>query len=388
MKIAFIGQKGIPGHSGGIEKHVEHVSVGLVKRGHEVIVYTRAHYTPEKVTTYKGVNLVSLPTLRTKNLDAITHTLLAILHVVRQDVDIIHFHGIGPSSLLWLAKLLKPKAKVIATFHCQDYFHKKWSTFAKFYLKLGERVACTLSDILITVSVSLKNYVNETYRRTAFYIPNGVFTAVKQEADNIKQWGLEKDNYILAVSRLIPHKGVDLLLRSFANLQTDKKLVIVGGGVFTDTYVQHLTKLAAQDSRVIMTGEQSGHILEELFSNALFFVQPSESEGLSIALLEAMSYGKTALVSDIPENLEAVAECGLSFKNKNQKDLETQMSFLLDDHFFLQTQGEKAQVRASLHYDWEAIIDQTADVYQEALTKNYSRKVESLRLVSRFGSLL
>lgn len=388
MKIAFIGQKGIPGKSGGIEKHVENLSVGLVKRGHEVIVFSRSHYTPATEVSYKGVTLVNLPSVATKNLDAISHTFFAIIYLLRRDVDIIHFHGIGPSSLIWLAKLLKPKTKVMATFHCQDYFHKKWGSFAKMYLKFGERVACTISDMVITVSLTLQKYVDDTYKRSSVYIPNGVLPSVYEPVDEIQQWGLEKGNYILAVSRLIPHKGIELLLRSFATTPTDKKLVVVGGGAFTDDYVQKLNLLAADDSRVIMVGEQRGKVLRELFSNALFFVQPSESEGLSIALLEAMSYGKTALISDIPENKEAIGDHGFSFKNKNQEDLSQKISLLVSSEEILSIKGMAAQKRTIDFYNWEEIIKNTEDLYENVLLQDFSKKIEGMKFASRVGSFL
>jgi glycosyltransferase involved in cell wall biosynthesis len=99
MKIALIGQKGIPARSGGIERHVEELSVRLAKAGHEVYVYSRKHYTQYQDKQYKGVNLIYLPSLRTKHLDAITHTLFASFDALRRDFDIIHYQGVVPSTL-------------------------------------------------------------------------------------------------------------------------------------------------------------------------------------------------------------------------------------------------------------------------------------------------
>ena len=82
MKIALIGQKGIPAISGGIEKHVENLAFNLLEYGHEVYVYTRPNYTSKKLKEYKGINLISLPSIPTKHLDAISHTFLACLNVI------------------------------------------------------------------------------------------------------------------------------------------------------------------------------------------------------------------------------------------------------------------------------------------------------------------
>ncbi|KKQ59880.1 MAG: Glycosyltransferase, group 1 family protein [Parcubacteria group bacterium GW2011_GWE2_38_18] len=77
MKIYFIGQKGIPARSGGVEKHVEDLATHLADAKHDVYVYTRPNYTPTELKEYKGIKLISLPTIRTKHLDAISHTFRA-----------------------------------------------------------------------------------------------------------------------------------------------------------------------------------------------------------------------------------------------------------------------------------------------------------------------
>ena len=65
MKIAMIGQKGIPAIYGGIERHVEELSLELAKQGHEIFVYAHAWYTPKNIRNYHGIKVVHTPTLRT-----------------------------------------------------------------------------------------------------------------------------------------------------------------------------------------------------------------------------------------------------------------------------------------------------------------------------------
>lgn len=388
MKIAFIGQKGIPSISGGIEKHVEDLAVSLAQRGHEIIVYTRPNYTDKNLKDYKGVRLISLPSIVTKNLDAISHTFFAVLDLIRRDVDIVHFHAIGPSSLIWLAKILKPRAKVVATFHCQDYFHQKWSLFARLYLRFGEYIACTAANRTIAVSKTLSQYVSMVYGREAIYIPNGVNEMTKEEPEIIKQFGLLKNNYILAVSRLVRHKGLHHLIKAFRNIKTDKKLVIVGDGAFTDEYVNELKTLAKDDPRIIFTGAQKGQALAELFSNATLFVQPSESEGLSIALLEAMAYGNAALVSDIPENKEAIGDSGFTFANKSVEDLTNKLTELLSNEALVVSVGEEAKARMIKEYNWKNITDNTEEVYGELLAESLAERLERRKALSNISTFI
>ncbi len=381
MKIAIIGQKGIPSTSGGVEKHVEDLSTRLVKAGHDVICYTRPNYTDENLKEYKGVKLISLPSINSKSLDAISHTFRACLDVVKRDVDLVHFHSIGPSSLIWLVKLLKPSLPVVATFHCEDYYHQKWGFFARTYLKFGEFVISTAPDKTITVSKGLQAKVLKRYKREAVYAPNGVPTNEKVEAKEIKKFGLEKDNYIVAVSRLVKHKGLQYLVEAYNRVKTDKKLVIVGEGAYTSDFVKDLKDKAKNNPNIIFTGKQSGRMLAELFSNAYLFVQPSESEGLSIALLEAMSYGKATLVSNIPENKEVIDWTGFTFKNKNVPDLVGKINGLLKNPSMVKDMGRLGKERVTKEYNWNNIVDNIINLAYTEAVKNKEKKQKNLKIV-------
>ena len=174
MKIAILGSKGIPAQSGGIERHVEDLSVRLASLGHEVFVYSRKHYTKYNQKEYKGVNLIYLPSIRSKNLDAITHTLFATIHSLFRRYDVIHYHGVGPSTLAFIPRLFKRKVKIISTFHCQDKYHQKWGRIARAYLEFGEYASCKFPHKTIVISKTLKEYCKKKFDREAEYIPNGI----------------------------------------------------------------------------------------------------------------------------------------------------------------------------------------------------------------------
>ena len=161
------------------------------------------------------------------------------------------------------------------------------------------------------------------------YIPNGVTAEKISGEEEIKKIGLKKNSYILTVARLIKHKGIHYLIQAYQKMEKTfgddpknwpggemKKLVIVGAPSFTDDYSAYLNKLAEQSPNIIFTGFQTGDTLKQLFANAYLYVHPSEAEGLSITILEAMSYGTCVLISNIPENLETNDHSGFSFETK------------------------------------------------------------------------
>jgi len=367
MKIAFIGQKGIPMTFGGVEKHVERLSVGLAERGHRVFVYTRPWYTPATKKSFEGVKLISKPSIRTKNFDAITHTFYCTLDALRRDFDIIHYQGVGPALLAWIPRLLKPRTKVVVTFHSIDRLHKKWGIFARAMLRLGEWAAVRFADETITVSKTLQLYCKKSFNADTLYIPNGVDAVKPAAADLIKEkFGLEIDGYFLFMSRLVAHKGAHYLIDAYKRLRTNKKLVIVGAGAFTDDYVQFLKKKAGKNPDIIFTGNIEGgsEIWRELFSNAYLFVHPSEYEGLPVVVLEAMSFGTPVLVSDIMENMEIIgAGQGFSFKNKSVSDLKNKLDKLRRSDGLVKKVGAIGREHVLKEYNWKSIVRSTEVAY-------------------------
>ncbi len=371
MKIVFIGQKGIPAVVGGVERHAEELAVRLAEdANNEVIVYTRPWYTAKSLKRYQGVQLVSLPSLRTKHLDAISHTFLAVLHAtIKERPDIIHLHAVGPALLTWLARLLRPQAKVVVTFHCLDRQHQKWGKVSKLMLWLGEWMAMNFAHEVIAVSKNLQQYAYELYGRKLVYIPNGVAEMTAPQASIItEQFGLQPNEYILMVARLVPHKGAHYLINAFKGIVTDKKLVIVGETAFTEAYGKELTALAANDPRIIFTGAQIGKTLAELYANAYCFVLPSQSEGLPLVLLEAAAYGLPVLASDIPANLEVISGLGLTFASGQVAALQTGLEKILRLPADELTQlGKRARSQILARYHWNDITNKTQLLYQTLL---------------------
>lgn len=374
MKIAFIGQKGIPTQSGGVEKHVEKLSARLVSLGHDVTVYTRPHYTPKTMQSFRGVRLISLPSIPTKHLDAISHTFVATLHALFQDYDVIHYHSIGPSILSFIPRILKPRSRVISTFHSRDYFHKKWGFVARNFLKIAEFFTCKVPERTITVSHDLAQYAKDFYRCDAVYIPNGAEVEMEASAEILSQWGLRADRYVLSVSRLVGHKGTHYLIKAFMELEdtnrlpNNYKLAIVGAPANTPEYEKYLHTMAAGRQNIIFLGEQRGKQLAALFTYAGLFVQPSENEGMSMALLEAMAYGLPVVVSDIAPNIEVVrGGYGAVFPVKDVEALKQEMAHYINRPDEAKRLGELARTRIDDAFSWDAIARRTAEVYQDTI---------------------
>lgn len=364
----MIGCKGIPAaqaSGGGIETHVEELSTRLAMRGHRVTVYVRPYANPRYDEHWRGIRLVTLPSIPTKSLDALSHTFLSSLHALFQPYDIIHYHGVGPSTMAWIVRVFKPSAKVIVTFHSRDRFHAKWGLIGKLYLAIGEWTAVRYPHATIAVSHAIQLFCRRRFKANVWHIPNGV--EIPRHAagtDTLASFGLSPGKYFFTLSRLVPHKAIEDAIEAFAHVETDMKLVVVGeptaGGM---PYLRTLERLAERDRRVVLVGRQVGRELEQIIANAFAMVHPSRSEGLSVAVLEGMSYGKLVIMSDIPENLELVDHSGVAYPVGDVDALARAIAWAVSDPQMVEARGARARETVKKLYSWDSVIDRTEALY-------------------------
>jgi glycosyltransferase involved in cell wall biosynthesis len=375
----MIGQKSIPARFGGIETHVEQLSTRLAACGHDVSVYCRNRfkpdedeisgangfeYTPQGGLTYKNVKLLFRPSINTKHLDAASHTFLcAVDSSLGRSFDIVHFHGIGPSAFVPLAR--GNARAVISTVHALDWRQAKWGPFAKRALQNGEATAVRSSDGVVAVSKILVDYIADRYGVEARHIPNGATLLPPRTPNLIHRLGVEGDDYILAVGRIIPDRGLHYLIEAFNGVDTPLKLVIVGSESPRTEYSAHLEGMA--DERVIFTGDLYGEVLEELYSNCRLYVLASDVEGLPITVCEAMSFGRCVLLSNIPENAEVGGADSNYFKAGDINSLRSKLKAILKGEIPLAEGGARGRSRIETHYNWDRLAGRLEEYYFEIL---------------------
>lgn len=361
LKVAFIGGRGIVSKYSGIESYYEEVGGRLAALGHQVTIYCRNYFTPPG-TERNGMRIVRLPTVRSKHLETLVHTFLSTLHVLVHRCDVVHYHALGPALFSFLPRLAGKRT--VVTVQGLDWQRKKWGRFASFILRLGEKAATRLPNHTMVVSRTLQNHYSATGSQTS-YVPNGGELREWRAPENILDWGLTPGRYILFLGRLSPEKGCHLLVEAFEKLTTDAKLVIAGASSYCDEYSRRLREHASE--RLLILNWVSGAALDELLTNAMIFVLPSDIEGLSLALLDAMGAGLCVVASDVPENREAVESAGFTFRRGDSEDLADRLSFLLANPAVREAAGEAAKQRVRQHYQWSKISAEVERVYFEVM---------------------
>jgi len=358
LRVAFIGGRGVASKYSGIETYYEEIGKRLAGMGHHVTVYCRKYFTPPG-KQHDGMQVVRLPTIRSKHLETLVHTFLSTLHVLTQRCDVVHYHALGPALFSFIPRLAGKKT--VVTVQGLDWRRKKWGRIASAVLRLGEQAAVRLPTGTMVVSKELQKHYREGCRVETCYVPNGGVLRDRRLPDKIFDWGLEPGNYILFLGRFSPEKNCHLLVEAFERLKADVKLVLAGGSSYSDAYSRQLRTHAS--NRIKILDWVSGEALEELLTNAMIFVLPSDLEGLSLALLDAMGAGLCVLSSDVAENREAVGDAGFTFRRGDVEDLADRLRFLMANPAVREAAGKAAKRRVGEHYQWPTIAAEIERVY-------------------------
>jgi glycosyltransferase involved in cell wall biosynthesis len=362
VRVAFIGGRGLVSKYSGIESYYEQAGHELARLGHEVTVYCRTYFTPP-ISTHNGMRVRRLPTIRSKHLETVVHTLLSTAHAMTSDYDVVHYHCLGPALFSFLPRLAGKKT--VVTVQGLDWQRGKWGRLAARVLRWGEAAAVSLPDATMVVSRTLQQYYREQYKRDTIYVPNGATLAPQRLPRQLIEWDLLADHYVLFLGRFSPEKNCHLLIEAFEHLHTDMKLVLAGGSSHSDAYVKSLRRHESEQIRFLSW--VSGRDLEELVSNAALFVLPSELEGLSLALLDAMAAGVPVLTSDIPENKEVVEGAGFTFRRGDQTDLERMLDLLIHDPGLRRQSAARGRERIQGQYLWPEIARSIETAYYNVL---------------------
>ena len=364
MKIALLGSRGIPACYSGFETFYENLAVRLAARGHDVTVYNRKQYVNYGSKYYKGVRLVTFPTIRSKHFDTLFHAFISAIHALFQGYDIVYFCIVGNSPVTLITRLFG--IKTILNVDGEDWKREKWRGLEKVYLKFSEYLATIFPHVIISDSEVIRKRYFDKYKTQTIFIAYGANLTKSMDTSYLTKYALEKNKYILFVGRLVPENNAHLLIQAFNQLKTDYKLVIVGDAPYTESYKQELKRIASNN--VIFTGYLFGEGYQSLSSNCYLFVLPSAVDGTRPVLLDQMGFGNCVLVNNTPANLEVIGDAGIYFDGHNGTlSLNYQLEYLLSHPETVIDYKKRARERVEKHYSWETVTQKYEELFESLL---------------------
>jgi glycosyltransferase involved in cell wall biosynthesis len=369
VHIAVVGPLEFPGRQGGMTRHIEEVYARIAARGHEVTVYCRrALEGPE----YRGMRVQTVPTIPRSPLDRLSYSAMASLRAAADAPDIVHYHSYSNSGWSFVPRLRG--RKVVMTVHRLEWLDEKWGPAGRAILRTNARITHRAADAFIAVSRDFEDYVRAHVPagRTVVRIPNGVTMPDTIEDDAPALLGFVPDEYLLAVSRLVPEKGLDVLLDALDRVARDGvplplPVAVAGQARYPTTYSDSLARRAdAAPTPVRLLGVQPAPVVHGLYRGARALVAPSRREGNPLTVIEAMAHGMCVVASDIPPHRELLGDAGLLVTVDDADALADALRIVADDPARAHALGARARARIeqSDEYQWDGVAARTEAVLE------------------------
>lgn len=360
MKLAIIGTRGIPACYSGFETSVEETSVRFAKLNIDTSVYCRKNHYDNHSSNYKGVTLVHLPSIQTLHLDTISHTFLSVIHIATKKYDNVIIYGIGNAVFIPVIKLFIKN--VIIVLDGADWERKKWNAFAKKYLMMNRYIATKYSDYYIVDNQKLLKDYQLRYEGNGLYISYGARKITTYNPDILYKYGLLENEYIIFIGRFVKEKNLEFLIDNFRLLNTNMKLLVIGGNDLDASYEKKIKSLACEN--IIMPGFVYGEENESLLYGALFYVSCSLLEGTSPSLLSAMSINGFSIVTNLNENIETLKDSCITYKKNDSLDFREKTQYFIDNPDKVEDQRRVTKRVVEKYYNWDKIANQYCNLFE------------------------
>lgn len=359
LRIALFGARGIPHTYSGTETFFGELAPRLVERGHEVIVYCRTSLFPERAPTYKGVRLVYLPSIETKNLSTPTHTLACAVDVLFRKVDVMLVTNVANACICAIPRLLGKN--VALNVDGVEWWRSKWSALGRRYFYWNAKLAGRVCpDGIITDAIEMQRIYLEEFGTPSACIAYGANIETSARPEVVRKYGLEPFQYYLVASRLVPENNADLIARGFAMSSSDKVLAIAGDANYRSPFVDALKKIS--DKRIRFLGHVgNSDDVKELHCNCFAYVHGHSVGGTNPALLKALGYGNCILALQNAFNHDVIGDYGILFADA--EDLSSKIQYLEENPAEADRLRRKAPQRILERYTWEHVTDQYEDYF-------------------------
>ncbi|MEM4728683.1 MAG: glycosyltransferase family 4 protein [Thermoplasmata archaeon] len=361
-------------HIGGVESHVRSLAARLLRRGHEVCVFTSMY---ESLPADEMVDGIPVRRVRMRALLFQTPMTPALVpELLKERWDIIHSHSPPPLTSYYAAKASKrSRIPLILTYHCDPELPSPLGrlvssvyqrTLLRYTLKRAARILVYTESYAAT-SVALWKY-------PTVCIPTGLeVEAFGPHVDGSwvrRKHGAEGKRMILFVGRMMEHKGIPTLLQALPLLPPDTLVLLVGPGEPPAAWRARAERLGV-GKRVLFAGRVADSELPAYYAACDVLVLPSVSrlEAFGLVLVEAMASGRPVVASDLPGVREVFTpgETGFLFEPFNSRDLAEKLGRILSDDELRRRMGERARELARERYSWDVIGERIEGVYRDVL---------------------
>jgi glycosyltransferase involved in cell wall biosynthesis len=378
LRLAIFGGRGIPSTYSGTEAFFIEIAPRLVARGHEVIVYCRKSLFRERPALYKGVRLIYLPSIETKNLGTLTHTLACMIDVLRRNVDAMLVTNVANAFHCIIPRIFRQNCAI--NVDGIEWKRGKWGPMGKAYFYMNAKLSGKiLPKGIVTDAYEMRKLYLEEFNTRSACIAYGATIERSTNPDSVRQYGLEPGNYYLIASRLVPENNAAMIVEGFKKAPTERVLAIAGDANYRSEFVSDLKANAGNQVRFLGHVDNIEHV-KELHCNAYAYIHGHMMGGTNPALLKALAYGNCILAHDNRFNAEVLGGHGLLFRDADE--LAEKVHLIESKPELAESYRRQAPDRIREAYTWDRITDQYEELFYQLAAGEDPTRVHSSVLVA------
>ena len=363
MKIAILGTRGIPNNYGGFEQFAEYLSVGLVKAGYDITVYSPKDH-PYKEKSYKGVHIIrklNPHQIIGHSASNFIYDYLCLQDAVKKDFDIILELGLITSALSII--FCRHRGKVIATnIDGLEWKRLKWNKLVQKITKTLEKYGVQHSDYLIADNTAIQEYIYDEYNRQSEFISYGAVDIKAPRTDCLIEYGLKANNYLLSIARLEPENNLEMMFDGYISSGIQIPYFVVGNHL--TNYGNFLKDQYRNTKIIFLGGIFNKEDLDNIRYYSKYYLHGHSVGGTNPSLLEAMAANTFIIAHDNQFNKSVLNKNAYYFNNSNE------LAALLKNNEIIKDKKVFSQNNINVidkRYRWPIIIDQYKSYFKRIL---------------------
>jgi glycosyltransferase involved in cell wall biosynthesis len=328
LDIGVFGARGIPSTYSGYETFLTVLLPELARRGHCVTMYCRRGAVSGDSQSFRGVELRTLPSVRTKQLDTLSHGFLSAVAAAARRHDVVFACNIA--NVPFTGLLRRTGVPVVLNTDGQEWLRGKWGKAARSYFRWCARRAARAASALVSDCNAMRDLYADEFGADSTVIPycwNGVVDDTGDDADAPM---FATGSYFVTGGRMVPENNIDFIAEAYVETAHETPLVVVGEANYDSPVVRRLHELAAGDARIRPIGHvASRRGFRDLLANARAYLHGHSVGGMNPSLVEAMASRAAVVALDTPFNRETLGPSAICFR-RDRDDVQRVVQQLTD----------------------------------------------------------
>jgi glycosyltransferase involved in cell wall biosynthesis len=312
LDIGVFGMRGIPSTYSGYETFLTSLLPELAARGHLVTAYCRHSATGTwRPDPYLGVERRTVPSVRTKQLDTLSHGVAAAAVARLRAHDVWLVCNVANTPMCTLARA--SGQRIVLNTDGQEWLRGKWGPTGRRVFRTFARRSRWAASALVSDCRAMREVYRSQFGAFTTVIPY-CFTPLSNPP--VSDPAPVTGQYFVTGGRLVPENNIDAIAAAFSRTRVDQRLVVLGAANYRSPVQVALEDLAARDHRIVVLG----HVADRerfaaILRGATAYLHGHSVGGMNPSLVEAMGSGAVIAALDTPFNREVAGTHAMYFKD-------------------------------------------------------------------------